>query len=611
MTNLLKGPYLHSWKWNFFKNVAGLPEINDMSPTRLNKVKTELLKEYKNAKNKENQFFKDYNISGSNRNKQWAEQYLITKGHEGTYRQKIFKILDDNQFTYILTGQKYQKLLIKRFSEEFEDAIIKSNDLIDDITLSEIRDYLTKASEGIIVTTLQEAMGQIGILGTTKHKNAILQDSNIGYKLQKAIIQDGKFSDIIVPKRERKKQKVKTPKSYKRQFKDVGTLRSSSSPILKKFVDTASKIWSTTREERIEEAIQYFTDKLEEYKIPKDKRKTLISVFRHMLEEDSQDKGYLFGEFNKSKGELQEKAGILVFLDYDNPFSELKGKKEINSLMKQTGQKLVDRMGQSVQSKIDNVLYSPKGRPYYIQQKASTASIYNEFDMTEDIDNLNEDILSSINLGGEISLSNLLQKFKYTKILDDEESELLAYMLVNYNVLYHYGDLHKGNTKNKDGGYNSDGAFVTANIIDQLLSKGVQLFVSDLIQDKFGEFKSFHPWDFIIFRNRWLIPRSMILRSILNFIKDKTDTLMTLRSTSYLKTNKFQPDDFFTMEEEKEEARIEERKKAGKNRIAYDYHNADMVRAGRAGGQAAYQAIKVNNVTLKFKLKNLISLELL
>ena len=139
--NLLKGPYLHTWKWNFFRNAGALPQLSDANAARLDFVKQEISKELSSALQRENVFFLDYNISGPNRNKQWAQQHLITTGKEGSDEQKIYKILNDNQFIYILTGQKYQKLLIKRFAEEFEIAVSSLGDsIIDDITLQQIRE---------------------------------------------------------------------------------------------------------------------------------------------------------------------------------------------------------------------------------------------------------------------------------------------------------------------------------------------------------------------------------------------------------------------------------------------------------------------------------------
>lgn len=569
MANLVQQHYLHSSKWTFFNYASSnVAAIQPKMPKRVSKSISDLNNYLQNALNRERQFYADFNVGSA---KEWEQRYLIGGTSESS---KILEIINSpNMISILSTGNQG----FSSIKSEFLKAIQKiSTDELPQIIIDELSNKITNS----ISNNMLDLFKELGLTGANIRQTADKSLSNLQ-------IQQILFKSIggKLPKR------------------TLG--RGNSSASIKNLEKLLTKNQGDIYK-RKNMALNYFKTELTKYGFSIDKINTLYTAFDKVLTENlmkgNENRLLSTNEFHVT-GEVSEIGEVIAYIDFNDPFDNTKtGIQSIKSMVTQAGRETVKRANISgVKSKVDTIWTSPKGNKYFIQNKNSKADIYKPFLMSGDITQLTS-YPSYLPLQSDVSLNHLLENFSQYNILSDEDADLLLYLLINYNVLNKYSSLYKGH--NNKG---TPPAEMTKAAIDRIFSMGIQYFMSDIspvtsptnLQSAITVSN-----DFIIFMDRFLIPKSLIIRNLINYYKDFNNQLMILQTTSSL--SGFSQSALDEMEIKKQNARSSE----GPN-VVYDYHNAEMVAAGSEGGNLAAQGIKIKRINLKFNLKNLIEYELI
>jgi hypothetical protein len=544
------------------------------NPKRLQQTISKLQKYQSDAIKREQQFYKDFStpehpISSA---KEWEQVYLIGGSNE---RAKILEIINSRQMISILsTGQQGFDSIKKNFEK-----------IIRNITDTEVPQVIWKDLEKRIANSVSDNMidlfKEIGLGGVGTVKSQGKQVSNL--QIQKILF---KTLGGTLPK------------------KSIGKGKSS------KYLTELQQLLTKTEKNEIirrDMAIDYLKQQLNYKGFSKNITSNVAKAFRIVLDENLQtgkENRLLSSAEFLVTGEVSEVGQVIAYMDFNNPFDSTKeGIASIRSKVTQYGRDTVQRAGiQGVKSKIDTIWQAPNGKQYYIQNKNSNAEMYQPF-INSGVANELTDNPTFLPIQGSVTLFHLLQNFMTYNILTDDEVDTLIYLLINYNVLSKDYD-KTSHERLAKGGQTIPTAVMTQSAIDQIFSKGIQYFLSDIESATPQELSNAITIsnDFIIFMDRFLIPKSFIIKNLILFYQDYTNQVLRIQTTSQL-TN-FPASAYYSMVEEKMDIMMEERKK--NNVVAYDYHNSDLVDAGANAGNLAANGIKINRINIKFNVKNLI-----
>ena len=570
MANLVQQHYLHSHKWTFFNYSNMIPMISPKPNTRLQVLISQLRAMLPNMLNKEQLFYADFGVSDR---KQWENKYLIG-GTENTDAQKILSIINSPQMIQILYSGVYAS------QEQLKQKLIKQ---VESLAKDNIPKAVIKDMQQVIASSAGETVGQIfnelGILGGGKGTGPTKNYNNT--EIQKML-----FSKVI----------------SKKKSANLGTIQKETSDTIKQYTRQLIK-GSTSTKTRAQRSTEFLRTELQKKGFSEDKITTLVTAWKFILEQNlakNEENRLVSNAITTITGEVDETGSVIAYIDFENPF-EKNGNQitAIRSMVQQSGKQLVDRAGKRVKSKIDTIWTSPNGRRYNIQHKNSNAEIYRQFQLTNQLERL-PNIPSYIALQGEISFTTLMDRFNMYNILSQEDEDILGYLLINQNVLNNVKELAKGNQ------HGNIAAEKTQAMIDQIISMGVQYFLSDLGTTENGipSLAKDGNNDFVIFMGRFLIPLSMIIRNLIKFLEDYQNSIMRVYTTSYIKG--FGQGQYNQMNIEKTEA-----KKDDPEPNNYDYHNENLVQVGSDYGKQALDKLKIRRISLKFKINNLINQSLI
>lgn len=584
MANLVSGPYLHSQKWTFFQNVVNevvqvSPNDNGKGQGYLNSVIANLEKEVSTLQTREQQFYSDFGVAN---NVEWANKYLkIAKGQNGTDEQKILSVINSREMIGILTSGNRNMTKL----QEQQKGVIQELE-----TLFANSDF-PKALVQQLINNAVAATNSGGASDFTEYIQQVFNNKGkVTADQQKILIALLKKAGVV-------NEKGNTPLIQKLTSTYISKMGRKLAPSKKE----------VTPEEKARLSEAYLREKLTN-QISDDKLETVLKAWRIIVNQDiakGKSRDLTANTISNVIGEVSEIGEVIAYIEFEKPFEETKDGTIINSRVTQMGKELVNRLGSNeVKSKKDTVWVGPKTKtPYYIQNKNSIQEIYSEYDNLRVAQALPEKIPSHIPIQGDINLQTLLNKMTQAGVLGFDDSEAIAYMLVNYNVLAKFGDATKGRIYKGRNKSNVAPAGQTQAIIDQLMAQGIRYFLGDLLKLKNNEFEVDNV-DFIIYQDNWLIPLSMLVKQMILFVTDYSQSLSHIYTKSSLKGG-FSMSDFEAMNKAKAEARATD-----PNPKEHDYHLAQMVNVGVQAGQQVLPGIKVS-VSLKMKLRNLVEAAIL
>ena len=588
--NLIKEHYLHSSKWTFFNNARAVgnldPKVATKGHTKIDRLIQQLEKTNQLAKSREKEFYDDFKVSN---NIEWANKYLLRTGATSD-RAIILEVINSpTMISLLTTGGKDFEATQRGMIQYFKDQLNESN-----IPKDIVEYMLDKAihTNALDISQFFKELGFIG-KGETTIKNITYSNKQIQKWLFEGFKASGK--NFTPPKK---------------------ILTSIYSDYLKKYQQQIEKVLARERQ-RANEAIKYLREQLKLKGLSDNKIDIVVKVFereinKNLTKRKNNENRLVSSANNLVTGEVSEVGEVIAYIDFDNPFNyDAAGRvRSINSMVTQLGRDLVDRAGNKVKSKVDTIWTGPTtGKKYFMQNKNSNAEIYREFQLTNDFEKL-LNYPSFLTIQSNVSLTHLLEQFTNYNILSEEDKDSLIYLLINYNVLnqFSYDDTNKIAKGNNDD--NIPPAIRTQAAIDQFISQGLQYFLSDLLpaeQIKENGDIAKRSNDFIIFMDRFLLPKSTIIDNLIEFLNDYKKRVLSVYTTS--SKGKFSKGDYQSMVMEKLSARAEEEMSG--EQIQYDYHNENLVQAGAEWGQVAYDEIQISKVNIKFNINNLIAKQLI
>lgn len=585
--NLVGRHYLHSTRFHFFHNLASLNvsqvqrQYGDIN--RLPKIIDKIRAQEEIALTREKLFYEDFNVID---NVDWANKYLRRLGGNNE-KTIIIDVVDSLEMISILNTGKKGVTNAKNINTVTPLLKTIENDKdVPKYIVEMVRNKIQKSD----ISDIGDLFSQLGLFEKNKKKK--VNNKEIQQIIFRALSKNG--------------QNFEMPKHF------IDKIGANAFKNYKKFVRDSNSMSKTNK---IKNAINYFiretTKRFQEKGFDVNKIYTIyLPAFEKMLKEkiNDTDDRLLSTNVLHVTGEVSEKAAILAYIDIEEPTKiDKKGNTQINSMVKQMGSTLVDRFGDPEKSKVDTIWISPKPphRKYFIQNKNTNQEIYRSMQVTSTLEDVEQRFVS-LGLNSSASLKDLLNKIQTTGVLSEEDKDMLIYLLVNYNVLNKFEDLAKRNN-NKKG---IKAAAITKDAIDGILSQVFQIYMSDVYKKSEGQYAVGKNNDFIIYMNKFLIPKSLILRNIIRFLHGfYEETVMTFRVTSKLKGG-YSKSDFDDMLTEKRIAR-EEEENTTDGSIEYDYHNEGLVSAGSFHGNMVIPAIVLNKPKITFSLKNLVKQSLI
>lgn len=590
--NLVQEHYLHSSKWTFFNNAHQLSNLDlkntSRGNTKIDRLIKQLEKTSQTAKTREQEFYTDFGVKN---NIEWANKYLLRGGANDSDRQKILDVINSPTMISLLTtgGQDFeatQRGMIQYFKEQLNKSNIPRD----------IVEYMLDKAIHTNALDISQFFEEVGFIG--KGETTIKNKTYTNKEIQKWLFEGFKSSG----------KNFTPPKKI---------LTSVYSDYLKKYQQQIEKVLTRERQ-RANSAIKYLREQLELKGLSKDKITTVVQVFereinKNLSKRKNNENRLVSSANNLVTGEVSEVGEVIAYIDFDNPFNyDAAGRvRSINSMVTQLGRDLVDRAGNKVKSKVDTIWTGPStGKKYFMQNKNSNAEIYRQFQLTNDFEKL-LNYPSFLTIQSNVSLPYLMEQFTNYHILSEEDKDSLIYLLINYNVLNKFSAKNESTIAKGVNDDNIPPAVRTQAAIDQYISQGLQYFLSDLLPQELVKSSddeiTNRSNDFIIFMDRFLIPKSTILDNLIEFLNDYTQRALSIYTTT--SKGKFSNSDYESMVLEKIAARAEE--EDGSGRVEYDYHNANLVQAGAEWGQVAYDEVKISRVNIKFTINNLVAKQLI
>lgn len=566
MANLVQAHYLHSSEKTFFNYQRTVGDLDITGKNRFPSVIKGLTVDLNNALRLESQFYADFQV---NNKEEWERKYLIGIEGERTSAQKVLALVNSPRMIDILSTPKRDKNYEK---QQFLQHIQSLTNKIGKELVDYYSNIITNSSEVDIGKLLVE----MGLFSKGKKFGHQLSSKT----LQQAILK-GRMKTL--PKEKIKKHTDSQLKQFYNSFKKID-----------KKSDKAN---------RKAQALTFFNKEIQNLGIPPAEQKVYSEVWNFILTKElMSDKDVrLFSDKSNVTGEVSEKGDVLAYVNFENPFVEINGETQINSMVQQMGRDLVARTGKSgVKSKADTVWIPPNGHKnghkYYMQNKNSSQQIYNQFKFYNNLESL-PNWFTYLPLQRQVKLSTLVEQLSNYKILSDDEKDLLIYLLSNYNVLTKMGAIAKG--ENKEG---VSVAGKTQGYIDMILSKGIQYYISDLLPDE-SQIDLEKGAAFIIFMDKMLIPKSQIILNLINFIRDLEIQNSRIYTTSYL--NGFSTTNYENMVKEK--SRVIQEEEQYSDNIVFNYHNQLLVDIGSEYGNKAAEGLWIRNISFRFKIADLLN----
>ena len=593
VANLIKQNYLHSNRWLFYQNLAynGLP-INTKNDTRrieLQQAKINLESILDNVKQRETAFYNDFGVKD---NKEWSQKYLIGKNRgEGS---KVGKL------TYIFHSRELYNILSNTDSNRRKELAKIYSSIIEEAAGDKITKYCLKKVKNVMPSSLGDVFKTIDVLNKTYKARDI----------QHAIIQAlSKYMDEIP---ELPKGAIIKPNSDK--LKQIENL-----------IKTEPQ-----KDLRLQKSLNLIEIEMKKTNLFSPKEiENVLTMWREIFIKDAlgKDKRLTSFEITKVEGKVQEVSKIITNSEIFWNFTITEDLGEdykignFKTLVKVQGDELVKRFKQEngkfneAESKTDTVWIGPKTKQtYYIQEKNSISEAYKDFDMTGDPEQISKKIPSPIKIQSDVKLKNLIDYFKQARIYPDEDIyDFITYCLINFEALNKWSADEKedDNANNRIGdkklykknSHSNEKKFVasalTQQTIEQFLAGGLQIFISDIVyKDTPSEnpiiFKSY---DFINFRDYYLIPVSKIIEQLIAYITMLDDSLFRLRFTSSLPN--FNDSDMRSIYNEKLKILSNDTDSTA------DYHNEQLVQYGSRQGKTVADALKISGIRLNFSTKAL------
>ena len=577
MANLVQQHYLHSHKWTFFKYMqgeAGSDIVLNYKTSSLKRTIGILDKLLSRALLREQEFYNDFNVFDA---KSWSAKYLINNNNNSD-EAKILKVINSREMISLLStgGKDFQKT--KEAVEKQITEMIKKNKIPE-----QIANVLLEKSKSSTAKTIGELFSDMGILGSGSQKIGKISLSN--KEIQKAFLLAGGLTYQQLPKK---------------------VLSGIGSQYLKIYKEKIIKIEQSALI-RMNNAIDFLRRRLFEEGLSQNKIDIVVKAFEFEARKNIQGENRLVSTAeNLVTGEVSEVGEVVAYINFDDPFETTKsGKtiKNIKSRVIQAGRET--KKGQK--SKVDTIWVAPRsGKQYHIQNKNSNSDIYRAFQLENDANKL-LDIPTYLPIQGDVSLEHLLEQLKSKGYLAPSDADMLIYLLINYNVLNSYETLAKG--QNKDGVAPAD---KTKNDIDAIISQAIHYFISDtdpLDDTSEGLLGNYASTDFFIFMDRVLIPKSLIITKLKEYLTERENSLLRINTTSYLAG--FTQADYNDMYYEKTQAIIEEANNSPDTAKHHDYHNENLVSAGSSWGNVARSCLKIRKISIKMQTKNLMNLNLI
>lgn len=626
--NLAAINYLHSNKHNFFNNIENYGVFGKLQKTdKLNETLKILKADLETAKIGEKGFYEDFGVSSP---QEWSRTYLrIGKNRENEKGEKDNKIA-------ILTNIFHSVELYRILSKHSSDNNKLKNVLREMASTSNLtkgqKNKIFKILNTQAPVALSEVFSKLGLFdkgGRKKQQEFFNEFLSASNKIVESTLQELVAQSV---------DEIK------------GTLRSANSDKLKKIEKLITKQKGDNKK-KLDESTNFIRRKMNENPIFSGKDKNIVinmweELFWHDIYHD--DGRVVSDSIEKVEGKVQELERRITlseaFLSFslDDFFSDLTPQEleknytvaGIKTLVQSTGDKLVSRYRnesasrgtadkeayQQSESKTDSVFLGKSGKLWRIQEKNSISDMYSQFDTSGDPDKLTRKF-GQIKLQSNVKFSTLEQYFREGKnMFSNEDLQYLSYLLINFNALNKWSagedeqlwkaDGYSKKTKTEEKKQTAFKAAFTIDLIDSIMSRGIKVFISDLIlpdRVSAGAPIDFENWNFIIYRGQILLPLSYIIEQLILFLKDVQKSTMALRTYSglenitagYLK-------DIYSQKLASTENDPDKDKK--------DYHWDNLVNIGVEAGRYVKENLIIKGIYLKFNtqaIKNLINPQLL
>lgn len=569
MANLVQAHYLHNSEKTFFNYQKQIDDLDINGKNRFPEIIKSLNNLLVEAEALENRFYKDFDVKSK---EEWESKYLIgTKGNR-TKAQIVLSIINSPSMISILkSGSKG----IDKQKKEFIRRLKSSKTLRSQLGEALVNYYINIITNSSTIN-FGELFKEMGLLGTSNSGGAANIKKLSNFDIQKYIFKNAKMKNL--PTR---------------------TLSSTASDYIKQLERELISNNIAPEQAKMNNAVNYLKQSLQREGFSQTEIDIYAKAWRIILQRElkpSAEKRLLSYSLENVTGDVSESGEVVAYIDISNPFSNDGDEIKINSMVEQWGRELVTRNGNTVKSKVDTAWRGKSGQVYLMQNKNTSDSVYQNFRYYNDIKSL-PDRFTYLPLQREIELSTLATQLQNYHILNQEEKDTLIYLLTNYNVLSKVGVIAKGNNDRSAAVASKTQAY-----IDMLLSKGIQYYISDLLpipsKNGFGD-----SYSFIIYMDKILIPKSEILRNLIQFIKDMELQNSRIYTSSYIQG--FGESQYNAMFGEKIKVIGEELQM--NDNVVFDYHNQALVDIGSRYGNDAADGLRIRNISFRFKITDLLN----
>lgn len=605
MVNLLAGGniYLHNRAETFVNYAKTLGtdwyKFNTSSDSL---AKEHFEKLYNNAITKEKQF---YALCGVTSAAEWSNKFTAR---------------DLGKVTELNLGQFVQHLLVSpdlsNFLNTRQAMEEKFKGIIPDDQLKDIIDNISKGTINLIEKELYDYIPKL-LLG---EKEEIELKTILQEKIPKE-----------AGKKISKKDEKKFYKEKSRKFKHK---------------------FDFSKEERKERVIQYVEMKLHGKDVPQENIDTVSKIIRKKLiitDEKNSVSDFLGDNYALrigGQGAISNEIGFSIILKYNDlkmtslnkDISYIKAcddiARDIELQVEDIGEKKVNRVGlgeHQVQSKIDKVFKlkdknSNWEQVFKIQEKNTSIDYFDQVDnLSKNTTSLDKKVKGFAKLHDEISFNTFVRQIEESNakfLLTDDQITKLTYILVNLNILnnariidilkdfYQEQDekrkldtarIYKRNSKLDYG--EAFSSVKIQQIINDIFSRYVELFMSDINGDILDP-RNINTWDFLLFKNRILIPASAIYRSIYLSLTSVNDKLNEqVKALNVTTSAKFSAPIYRNMLASKYATTDQDEGGMG-FKPKMDHQTPGFDTAGQLAGNQFAETLKITGVKLNFNIEN-------
>lgn len=598
MSNLLSAsaPYLHSSPETFYNNLVRELVDNTETSEHLEQSFQSAISSFQEkkrlAQEKERQFytfFKDKNGNTITTPQEWANAFLINKNTNADLHSVIQDIFNSpDMVREMMSLSRASSEVIEKRLATLQEAAKNTG-------------YFDLFNECVLNSGKELEKGLMDFFAGLLQKNSTRRTD---IEIFKPFLDEVKknLSNSIRNKGKSRNIYKNNNKGYSNSIKQAAKAITRKNPTILTVKNRIIKILKIKLNEKgfDEKTIQLVINNFEE--LIKEKQINLSNLQK--------------GDWSNTVGAVQEiGSGFSINLIQEQKDGHAGTNAGLTISAKSIGQELVQRanLKQKVDSKTDtliNIVHKKTNHKFRIQEKNSLNEIYTDLEVVDFLDKQIEQKFARMKVQDTTSLEHYYSVADMANGGKALEKPLISYVLVNF-LLYSDSNyaIPPWREKRKMKSFKKGNESNIKVLIEQLLSLNSDIYFSDIYKDAETEATNVDTVDFIIYKNRFLIPMSYVYYDIIGFLQDsekyRKGAANSKRATQLRTSFDFNFSKSRAAEMNKEKMEIFKEDSEGKN-----YSNNNLVNIGQKYGQEAVDATSIRSVQLDFdprRFRNIIA----